>query len=120
MGRKPGQRPNCGFKPGQSGNPGGRPKHVTHVRELARKYTEEAIEALVDVCRSSKSDSARVAAATSLLDRGYGKPLQPVEQEVSKLPDDELKKRVRRLVSADQAQKRTAPQHEHPAPRTTN
>ena len=35
------------FRKGQSANPGGRPKGYGNVRELAREYTEEAIEALV-------------------------------------------------------------------------
>jgi len=35
------------FKKGQSGNPGGRPKIVGEVKELARTHTAEAIETLV-------------------------------------------------------------------------
>ena len=61
------------FLPGISGNPGGRPREVGHVRELAREHSEEAIETLVDLMRHAKSDAARGAAAQALLDRGYGK-----------------------------------------------
>ena len=61
------------FLPGISGNPGGRPPEVGNVRELAREYTEEAIETLVDLMRHAKSDAARGAAAQALLYRGYGK-----------------------------------------------
>ena len=46
------------FLPGISGNPGGRPPEVGDVRELAREYTEEAIETLVDLMRHAKSDAA--------------------------------------------------------------
>ena len=46
------------FLPGISGNPGGRPPEVGNVRELAREYTEEAIETLVDLMRHAKSDAA--------------------------------------------------------------
>ena len=35
----------------------------------------DALPALVDVAKNSRSDAARVAAANSLLDRGYGKPI---------------------------------------------
>ena len=68
------------FKPGQSGNPGGRPKlpeDVKHVRELARQYTQEAVDALV-VTLKEGGHSARVAAANALLERGWGKPEQPI------------------------------------------
>jgi hypothetical protein len=62
------------WKPGQSGNPGGRPPVVKDIRELARKHTREAVEALVGVVRNKKAPPAAiVAAANSLLDRGYGR-----------------------------------------------
>jgi hypothetical protein len=62
------------FKPGQSGNPGGRPKVVAEVRDLARQHTADAIETLVTIMSDEDAHhSARVAAANSLLDRGYGK-----------------------------------------------
>lgn len=67
------------FKKGQSGNPGGRPKTVGHVRELAQAQTEIAVGTLVEIAKSKKAPpAARVSAATALLDRGYGKPSQPV------------------------------------------
>jgi Family of unknown function (DUF5681) len=70
------------FKKGQSGNPGGRPKVVAEVRELARAHTGEAIETLVSIMTNTKSaPAARVSAANSLLDRGYGKPPQHITGE---------------------------------------
>lgn len=64
------------FQPGQSGNPGGRPKESNVVRELARAHTERAIAVL-----SLALDDPKlcVAAAQALLDRGWGKPAQGVE-----------------------------------------
>ena len=65
------------FKPGQSGNPAGRPKVDESVRDLARFHTKDAVETLAQICGNRKaSDSARVQAATALLDRGWGKPVQ--------------------------------------------
>ena len=61
------------FLPGQSGNPGGRPKDEHRVSELARSYTAEAIETLVDLMRHGKDERVRGTAAQSLLDRGWGK-----------------------------------------------
>lgn len=67
------------WEKGQSGNPGGRPKLITKVRELAQRHTDEAVETLVKVMRDPISPpAARVAAAGQLLDRGYGKPAQAV------------------------------------------
>ncbi len=39
------------FLAGYSGNPGGRPKDEFKVAELARSYTVEAVETLVDLMR---------------------------------------------------------------------
>jgi len=71
---KPLQRSKSGqFAPGQSGNPGGRPKDEHRVGELARSYTLEAIETLVDLMRHGKDERVRGTAAQALLDRGWGK-----------------------------------------------
>jgi hypothetical protein len=45
-----------------------------NLSELARQYTNDALDTLVDVMKSGQSDSARIAAATAILDRGYGRP----------------------------------------------
>lgn len=68
------------FKKGQSGNPSGRPKLEGAVRELARGYTQEAIQTLYEIMSNRKeSAKARVAAANSILDRGWGRPPLDVE-----------------------------------------
>jgi len=51
--------------------------------ELAREYTNDALDTLVDVMQSSQSDSARIAAATAILDRGYGRPAKTKLLEVN-------------------------------------
>lgn len=78
--KKPRGRP---FPPGNSANPGGRPKlpeDVKHVRELARQYTAEAIATLASVMADG-SGPAKVAAVKELLDRGWGKSAQPITGE---------------------------------------
>ena len=62
------------FAPGSSGNPGGRPKDEARVAELARSYTSEAIDTLVDLMRNGRDERVRGTAAQALLDRGWGKP----------------------------------------------
>jgi hypothetical protein len=61
------------FAPGQSGNPGGRPKDEHRVAELARSYTLEAIDTLVELMRDGKDERVRGTAAQALLDRGWAR-----------------------------------------------
>jgi len=68
-------RDNSGkFLAGHSGNPGGRPKDEHRVAELARSYTLEAVQTLVDLMRHrGRDDRVRGTASQALLDRGWGK-----------------------------------------------
>lgn len=54
-------------------------KALTEIRSLARTHTRTAIRMLVNVMRNPKaSAAAKVAAANSILDRGWGKVMQPI------------------------------------------
>jgi hypothetical protein len=70
------------FQKGQSGNPGGRPKKVREVMELAQDESVESIRALVRIRDECDDPRAVVAAANAILDRGLGKPMQPSEAKV--------------------------------------
>jgi hypothetical protein len=49
-------------------------KALTEIRSLARTYTRSAIRTLVTVmCHPKASAAAKIAAANSILDRGWGK-----------------------------------------------
>ncbi len=81
--------PRTAWKPGQSGNPGGRPKEVAEVKALARKHTQEALETLAKLMKSGTPDRTRVAAAEAILDRAWGRPSQAIDHGVSN--DEEFK-----------------------------
>jgi hypothetical protein len=68
-----------GRQPG-AGRPPGTPNKITaDVRALAQVYGPAAIKELARIATKSESDSARVAAVKELLDRAYGKSMQPVQ-----------------------------------------
>jgi hypothetical protein len=71
--------PSGRWAPGRSGNAGGRPKVVGEVRDLARAHTQLAIDTLAEIAANGASEMARIAAANSLLDRGWGKPAASLE-----------------------------------------
>ncbi len=62
------------FKPGQSGNPGGRKKLDPTVRALAREHTPEAVELLMAIARGTDPANVRIDAMDRILWYGWGKP----------------------------------------------
>jgi len=83
--------------PGESGRPKGRSKFLPYIRELAREQSEIAITTLANICTDDATPpAARVAAATALLDRGYGKPTQYVEE--GKNPLDTLTEKEQNIL----------------------
>jgi hypothetical protein len=70
------------FRKGQSGNPGGRPKVLGDVQEMARQHAPRVIVELARLALKAKSETARIAAIRELLDRGYGRARQAMEVSV--------------------------------------
>ena len=73
------------FQKGESGNPGGRPKLPAEMREMFRAKAPEAFEVL---SRHLQSPDAKVAiaAATQILDRAYGRPVQSIDANITEDP----------------------------------
>lgn len=78
--------PRSAFKPGISGNPGGRPKRTPEEKaeELAleaacRANTKEALDTVLLLMRTADRDSVKFAAAQFVLERGWGKAVQTNE-----------------------------------------
>lgn len=74
------------FKPGQSGNPGGRPKGFAEYIRAETKEGKDLVDFALSVVRGEKQRGAkqppgllyRLEALKWLGDRGWGKPLQAV------------------------------------------
>lgn len=79
MAKRGGKRPGAGRPKGSRDTATVEQKAT--LEELARSHAPTALDALVNVYQNSESDSARVSAASAVLDRGYGKPGQSVEHK---------------------------------------
>jgi hypothetical protein len=66
------------FKPGESGNPGGKAKKSNRAAGMAREHTEKAIQVYI-ASLASEDERIRLDAATKLLERGWGKAQEYVE-----------------------------------------
>ena len=56
------------------------PRSITEIRLMARTHTRTAINVLVGIMRSKDATAAaRVTAANAILDRGWGKAAQPLQ-----------------------------------------
>lgn len=60
------------WKPGQSGNPGGRPKIPDEVKEALKAATPRAVARLVELMESA-DERVAIQACNSILDRSIGK-----------------------------------------------
>jgi len=66
-----------GFRKGQSGNPGGRPKVAQSLQIPARAHMHAMLKVLVENAKKGNT-----TAATRVLEFGFGKPTQSVEMKV--------------------------------------
>ena len=89
------------FQPGQSGNPGGRPKGVAKtVREVCGGSPLRLAQGLLEIAEDRTARNAdRVAAYRELLDRGWGKaPAFASIEGANPLEHDEIDAAIAELV----------------------
>ncbi|TXN12191.1 hypothetical protein FV219_05325 [Methylobacterium sp. WL122] len=81
------------FTPGQSGNPGGRPRIPEDVKQLARALTPEAIATAAEIMRNpEETGTARMSAINTLLNRAWGLPTQHITTDnLGAMSDAELR-----------------------------
>lgn len=72
------------WKPGQSGNPGGRPKAAITARAACRALNEETLDTLVSLMRNHPDGRVQAMCAIRIRDEANGKPVPMTE-----MPDDE-------------------------------
>ena len=79
--------PSGGRRRGAGRPAGALNKATVEVRELARAYGPAAVDELARLAFNADSETVRVAASRELLDRGYGRPTQPItgDGEASKV-----------------------------------
>ena len=65
------------------------------LRSLARAHTAPSIKVLAGIAQNGQTDAARVAAATALLDRGWGRPPQAHTGENG---EGSIRVRIRHIV----------------------
>ncbi len=68
-----------GARPGAGRPKGSLNKATADIKAAAQAYTEDALATLAQIMKAGESEAARVAAANSILDRGFGKPRQSVD-----------------------------------------
>jgi hypothetical protein len=89
------------FRPGQSGNPGGRTKEFAECHEFCRGVSPEAARTMIELLKSD-DDRVRLMAADKLLERAWGRaqPFDPAK-------DGEEPRRDLKLQAALKAEKLT-------------
>lgn len=78
--------PVTAFKPGKSGNPFGRPKKTEQELDLiaaCKDKTPAAMDVIVDLMQNGEREQTRLTAAMAIIERAYGKPVQPQDVAMS-------------------------------------
>lgn len=91
------------WKPGQSGNPRGRPKKTPEAREvekLARASSAAALDTVLSIMQSGDGDRVRLAAALAVIERGIGKPGDLLPEPVLVPTDATLAQRAEAIADA--------------------
>ena len=111
------------WKAGQSGNPGGRPRHSHEVRMAFQEFTQKALDTLVALM-DDRNGLIRCRAAETVLARGWGlpQPVEPTEEgnkgemlaDFSRLSNEEweqFKKLNHKVLVEQEGQPNQLPEH---------
>ena len=106
------------WKPGQSGNPGGRRKLTPQefeLRKACEDLTPEALKTIVYLMLNADKDSVRLAAATLIVERAHGKSVEHKEIRSGPLDDATTAEllEMKRMLRLPQVQEEGPIEHEH-------
>ncbi len=90
------------FKPGQSGNPGGRLKGMSEIYALGRSRLHEIMAAMIEMALDNTvAPAARIAAAHYVTDRVLGRSpaVVKLDVDVQSLSDDGLDAEIARELA---------------------
>lgn len=83
------RRGNPNLKKGVVLNPGGRPKLTEEQKaekfdliQACRAYAPKAMETLIDLAQNAQQASVRMQAASIIIERAYGKAVQPTDNVI--------------------------------------
>lgn len=102
------------FKPGQSGNPAGRPRDAItpHLRELAQEQApgkdKRTYGRMVAEMLYAEALGGNVQAAKEILDRLDGKPRQAVDLTVDERKSDIIERAINNLMAEEQISREDA------------
>lgn len=71
---------------GQVLNPGGRPKKTAEELDLiaaCKAKTQDALDVMVNMMHNGEQEKNRLTAAMAIIERAYGKPVQPQDVSLS-------------------------------------
>lgn len=110
--------PKSAFKPGQSGNPNGRPKKTEQEFALEKACEEkspEALDTVIEIMRNGQSDKVRLSAAAFVIERRYGKAVErredvtdPLKKAIANMPADKAQEMIDALAQMETIRKKAA------------
>jgi hypothetical protein len=96
---QPPRKPNV-WKPGESGNPSGRPKQDPELRQACRAMAPEVLDVLRKRLHTAKDS---VAASKLILAYGFGQPVQTINARVIRSMSDLSDEELQALIAAGEA-----------------
>ena len=86
------------FQPGCSGNPSGRPRVNSEVKELLKAHSIDAARKVIELLNCG-NHKVELAAAQEILNRTEGKPTQVQDLQISGYPD--LRTQIKAMLTDD-------------------